>query len=93
MKSGLDTMPLFLLDDLLRIKTDRQNNRKSSSVHSATVGAHGAYEVAEKLVQFFEGYKTLEHIDSSKKRVIIDCLWVSQVLKLQLKDFGIPLRS
>ena len=60
-------------------------------MHSATVGAHGAYEVAEKLV--FEGYKTLEHIDSSKKRVIIDCLWVSQVLKLQLKDFGIPLRT
>ena len=62
-------------------------------MHSATVGAHGAYEVADKLVQFFAGYKTLEHIDSTKKRVIIDCLWVSQVLKLQLKDFGIPLRS
>ena len=72
MKIGLDTMPLFFLDDLLRIKTVRQNNQKSSSVHSATVGAHGAYEVADELVQFFAGYKTLEHIDSSKKRVIID---------------------
>ena len=68
MKRGLDAMPLFLLDDLLRIKTDRQNYRNSSSVYSATVGAHGAYEVADKLVQLCSGYKTLEHINSSKKR-------------------------
>ena len=54
MKSGLDAMPLFLLDDLLTEKSKEKVKKKSGLVYFCT----RVYNMAFPVVEFSrEGYK------------------------------------